>query len=266
MSIKDLFSRVKEHISPSPKYYAIKHSADGGVISNALVSVLGKWSFLGWWNIGDISKIMTRYHTKNIPFAVKNFPSSDKAFRAISNYHLLKQAKIPTWTTYRLLQKENENLPFGILMTLGSSKDRLCFSPHNLSNDRQQIKEYKLLEQVTNLQDFFQQAFDILSKAQQYNIRLAWDTYMLILKNQSELELLVWDLDFIKEAKDSMPEEVFENNLYDFLWMLVELEFHIWASWIDDFTTFLEKEKGIDSKDLSQEVKKERRPWARSCD
>ncbi len=63
-----------------------------------------------------------------------------------------------------------------------------------------------------------------------------------------------------------MPEEVFENNLYDFLWMLVELEFHIWASWIDDFTTFLEKEKGIDSKDLSQEVKKERRPWARSCD
>ncbi len=76
-------------------------------------------------------------------------------------------------------------------MTLGSSKDRLCFSPHNLSNDRQQIKEYKLLEQVTNLQDFFQQAFDILSKAQQYNIRLAWDTYMLILKNQSELELLV---------------------------------------------------------------------------
>lgn len=265
MQIKRFLSQLKEKLSPKTTCYAIKYSANGETISHALISVLGKGEVLGWWNFGKISQITAYYNKKTLAFAIKDFSSEKDSFHAISNYNLLKQAKIPTWTTYRLLQKKGNTSSNRIIMTLGSGKNIRCFSPHNYSKDREKIKKDAALDNLKNLDHFFEQAFDCISKAGLYRILLPWDSYMFTMKNSDEISLLVWDLDLIKKIKEVDSDEIFRKNIRHFLCMLFDLKFHVWPSRIEDFAFFLEKEKDIDIWDIVQDVTESWSPWMWSC-
>lgn len=76
------------------------------------------------------------------------------------------------------------------------------------------------------MQEFFNQAFSILTQATHHNIHLSRDCFFLLLNNEDQVNIMIGDFDVIKENTTLDQQELFESNLYQWLGMLIEMEQH----------------------------------------
>lgn len=93
-------------------------------------------------------------------FVLKSFINGDMARNAFERFQLLKQARLKTWTTYRINVEENL-----ILMTSGNSDEKSMMTGNeNLCRLAEELSERKL-QTFENFDVFLDQAFAEAEKA-----------------------------------------------------------------------------------------------------
>lgn len=228
----------KNHSLEDRYYQADRKDAGWNTISTALIQIFSDEGNLWRGHYGSINKIKVWLDRKELLFAEKSFKNKKDTDYALQMYQAIKLARIPTRTTYRHLRWTNK-----VLMTLWNREWALVFSPHNESEDREQVKDSQLLARALNKQTFFEHAYTMIFKATEKNLILPWDSYFLRIKDM-KCSLLIWDFDQVCTWNRSTPQaQRMEENIKEFFWFLAELAHYFWEDYRESFFDFLKKKQ-----------------------
>lgn len=237
-------------------YQANRYDKDLRLCSSSLLKILDdKQKLWSWFYSSSVKKILVDLHGKKLNFALKSFKNPQDLHYAMQMHQLVKDAKLPTWNTYRHLEGTND-----VLMTLGNADGSLVFSPHNESKDRKKAKSDQIFETLGDKEAFFEQAFSILVQSAENTILLPWDSYFLKLKNW-ETSLLIWDFDQISLWKrEQSLQERLEQNIKEFFGFLSGISDYFKVEYREEFFRTLKKKQkewnialaGIDLESLYQ--------------
>ncbi len=214
-----------------------RYDKDLKKVSTSLVQILDeKPIWKGFY--GDVSEVLVDYKGKKLRFAKKSFETSQDACISHLRYQKVKEAKLPTRTTYRGI-----NRTFEVLMTLGNADGSLLFSPHNESKDREKAKSEHIFEKISNKDAFFEQAYSLLVKWSEQGILLPWDAYFLKVKN-GELSLIVWDFDQISLWRKTPSMQLrLEDSIKEFFGFLSRVDAYFGLEYREEFFNLLKKKQ-----------------------
>ncbi len=214
-----------------------RYDKDLKVCSSSLVKILDeKPIWKGFY--GEVSEVLIDYKGKKLRFARKSFETANDVCISLLRYQSIKDAKIPTWNTYRGITWAHE-----VLMTLGNADGSLIFSPHNESKDRKKAKSDQIFETLGDKEAFFEQAWEILTKSAEQNLLLPWDSYFLKWK-EGNLSLIIGDFDQVCVWKNEIIlKDKIEDNIKEFFGLLSGMFKYFWADDEEKFLLFLQKKQ-----------------------
>lgn len=209
-----------------PKQYkANRLNEQWEVVSSHLIKILSEQR-LWQWNIWAVDRVKVGFKWKKLDFATKDFHEEKFVGTALEMYKKVKQAWLPTWTTYRHLEGTNK-----VLMSLGNADGSLIFSYNNTSRDRISALEHQD-DIVANKEHIFEQAINCIDKLSKHNLKGDDDCYFLKIKDK-KVSLIIGDFDLIKEFPEGTQlAKRKEKNIAEFSNMLRILQ----SSFKDIFT------------------------------
>lgn len=100
-----------------------------------------------------------------------------------------------------------------------------------------------MLVKAVDKQQFFEQAYAMISQATENNLILPWDSYFLKIKDM-KTSLLVWDFDQVCLWWKPTPQaQKVEENIKEFFRFLSELIRCFWEDYREIFFTFLKQKQ-----------------------
>lgn len=170
-------------------------------------------------------------------FAVKEFKhdSEQSALNALHAWDLLRNARINTWQTFRLVKETND-----ILMTYGKSDNEYLVSATDTSESKEMILRNGGLSKIKNIFGSFKAAVRDIRNTGQNKIYLSHDAWYFLLKrkgNAMEIKrIFVGDYDRVQISDftdETISIRIQIGNVYRlmeaFRELLVQLSVSNWA-------------------------------------